>query len=157
MEFKMKKMIFVAASVVLLSCSAFAAKKYNAQGCGLGSMIFTEDTLVHNVLGATTNATSANQTFGMSTGTLGCETSDVKKMASQEVFIEANRVALANDIARGRGETLAGLSEMYGCKVQKVGPVLQKNYKNIFPNSQVPATQVNHTINKLINEAKACI
>ncbi len=153
----MKRMIFVALTLALVSGSAFAAKKYHAQGCGLGSMIFTEDSLVHNVLGATTNATSGNQTFGMSTGTLGCETADVKKLSSQEVFIEANRVALANDIARGNGETLAGLSEMYGCNVNKMGPVLQKNYKDIFPTAQVPAAQINNTINKIVGEKKACI
>ena len=153
----MKRMIFIALSVALVSGSAFAGKKYNAQGCGLGSMIFKEDSLVHNILGATTNGSSANQTFGMSTGTLGCETSDVKNIASQEVFIEANRVALANDIARGNGETLAGLSEMYGCDSQKMGPVLQKNYKNIFNNQRAPASQINNTINKIVNENKACI
>lgn len=153
----MKRMIFIALSVALVSGSAFAAKKYHAQGCGLGSMLFTEDTLLHNVLGATTNGTSGNQTFGMSTGTLGCETADGKKLVNHEVFIEANRVALANDIARGNGETLAGLSEMYGCNAQKMGPVLQKNYKTIFPSAQVPAAQINNTIHKIVNEHKVCI
>ena len=33
----MKRMIFIALSVALVSGSAFAGKKYNAQGCGLGS------------------------------------------------------------------------------------------------------------------------
>ena len=153
----MKKMIFVIVALACLSGSAFAAKKYHANGCGLGSMLFTEDSLLHNVLGATTNASSGNQTFGMSSGTLGCETADTKKVASHEVYIEANRVALSNDIARGNGETLAGLAEMYGCDTKKIAPILQKHYKTIFASPKTTATQVNNSINKIITDSKACI
>ena len=85
----MKKMIFVALTITMISGSAFAAgKKFHAQGCGLGSMIFTEDTLMHNVLGATTNGSSANQTFGMSTGTLGCETADGKNLPTTKFILK---------------------------------------------------------------------
>ncbi len=43
-------------------------------GCGLGTMVFDgQQGKVYKVLGATTNGTSGNQTFGITFGTLGCD------------------------------------------------------------------------------------
>ncbi len=154
----MKKMLLLLIVLSFGINSAMAAKKYLAGGCGLGTMLFKENTLLHQVLAATTNGSSGNQTFGMSTGTLGCEVSDVKKRTAQTVFIQANKVALSNDVARGKGETLATLTQMYGCSnVNTVGPVLRKNYKEIFPNAKTPADQINTKISTILNNSKVCI
>jgi len=43
-------------------------------GCGLGSVIFKgQDALLFQILAVTTNGTSGNQTFGITTGTLNCD------------------------------------------------------------------------------------
>jgi hypothetical protein len=149
------KKILVGLVAAMFSVSASAA--YQAQGCGLGSTIWTDgSSLVHQVLGATTNGTSANQTFGMTSGTSNCELDAYGQ--SQAVFIEANRVALANDIARGNGATLASLTRMYGCSnVEVVGSTLQKNYETIFPSDRVDARQIDSTISGLIKSNQACI
>ena len=149
------KKIFIGLVAAAFSVSASAA--YQAQGCGLGSTIWTDgSSLVHQVLGATTNGSSANQTFGMTSGTSNCELDAMGQ--SQAVFIEANRVALANDIARGNGATLASLARMYGCSnVEVVGSTLQKNYETIFPSDRVDARQIDSTISGLIKSNQACI
>lgn len=149
------KKILVGLTAMLFGFSATAA--YQAQGCGLGSTIWTDgSSLVHQVLGATTNGVSGNQTFGMTSGTSNCEL-DAHGHASA-VFIEANRVALANDIARGQGDTLASLARMYGCSnLEMVGPSLQQNYETIFPSESVDARQIDSTINTVLKQNRACI
>lgn len=122
----MKKLVLLTA---LLSTSAFAA--HGPAGCGLGSIMFEgKDGLVMNVLAATFNGSSANQTFGMSTGTLGCEDAKTAKVSAVS-FIEGNTVALSNDIARGNGETLDAYLALIN-KSTADKKVLQKNFSNIF-------------------------
>lgn len=71
----MKKILVSIAAVIALSSSAMAG--VNSQtGCGLGSIIIKDDsTAIMLALQATTNGTSGNQTFGITSGTLGCKNS----------------------------------------------------------------------------------
>jgi hypothetical protein len=134
------------------------AASYQSQGCGLGSTIWTDgSSLMHQSLGATTNGSSGNQTFGMTSGTSNCELDGAGGQA-QTVFIQANKVALANDIARGNGATLASLTRMYGCtNVDAVGSELQKSYQVIFPSDNTAAPIINRTITDIIDRSSACI
>ena len=62
---------------------------------------------------ATTNGTSGNQTFGVTTGTSKCE--QPSKFAQNDQvneFVLANMDNLAKDIAMGQGETLETLAEL---------------------------------------------
>ena len=151
----MKKLLL--AAIVFLSANAYAAS-YGAQGCGLGSIVFTDNSsLVDQVLGATTNGLSGNQTFGMTSGTSNCELDGAGGQA-QAVFIKANRVALANDIARGNGDTLASLSRMYGCNNHaQIGSALQANYENIFTSERTSAQEIQSSISRVISSEKVCI
>ncbi len=67
----MKKLIAAAA---LISASSFAMADNGPAGCGLGTaVVFPDANEWHeHVLAATTNGTSGNQTFVMTSGTLGC-------------------------------------------------------------------------------------
>jgi hypothetical protein len=132
----MKKIVLIVLSFV--SVNAFAAG-YGAAGCGLGSMLIEKDnTWWKQVLAATTNGISGNQTFGISSGTLNCDSPTPGKTAQVEAYIEANRMALANDIARGNGETISGLSKVYGCEnTADFGKALKNNYRTIFPTAEV--------------------
>ena len=135
-------MKILALALVTLSVSAFANHHkggYGAAGCGLGSMLVEKDnTWWKQVLAATTNGISGNQTFGISSGTLNCDSPTPGKTAQVEAYIEANRMALANDIARGNGETISGLSKVYGCdNSAELGKALKSNYRTIFPTSDV--------------------
>lgn len=99
----MKKLL-CAVMLTGLSFSAMAA--HGPAGCGLGSVIFEgKSGLVMNALAGITNGIFSNQTFAMSTGTLGCEDAKTARVSAVS-FIENNMVALSSDIARGEGESL---------------------------------------------------
>ena len=143
----MKKILGIVTSVVL--AGAAHAASYGDAGCGLGSLVFNDQSGFVQIFAATTNGISANQLFGITTGTLNCGGGGSSPTALN--YIEANKAVLANDIARGQGETLAGLSEVMGCQSSKdLGAQLQKNYNNIFPSQAVEAQAVESSIKNVI-------
>lgn len=144
----MKKMLFVVAALVISSTS-FAAK-YGSAGCGLGSMIFEGDqTWWKQVLAGTTNATGF-QTIAISLGTSNCDSPAPLKMGQAQAYVEANKVALANDIARGTGETIVGLSKVYGCNNSaEFGKALKTRYSNIFSSADASSAEITHNINTI--------
>lgn len=109
-------------------------------------LIESKDNMMQ-VLAATTNGTSGSQTFGISSGTSNCGSSG--KTPTQ--FIEVNKSALTNEAARGNGETLTALSEIYGCKESsEFSKVLKSNFKNVFQNTE--SEEINKSIKKTIKE-----
>lgn len=142
------KKIFGLAATVLLSSASYAAS-YGDAGCGLGSMIFNDQAGFVQIFAATTNGTSGSQTFGITSGTLNCGGGGSSPTALQ--YIESNKVAIANDAARGQGEALVALSQMVGCQDSKAfGFVMQKNFNNIFPSQSVDAKSVESSVKKAI-------
>ena len=83
----------------------FTGQPYGMAGCGLGSMVFGDKPGLIQVIAATVNSTAASQTFGISSGTSNCE----DRAGTAAFFIDANRVVLASDMARGSGETIVNL------------------------------------------------
>ena len=97
------------------------------------------------VLAATTNGSSYSQTFGITSGTSNCDAS--APATSAKNYVETNRVALAKDISRGKGQTLTGLAEAAGCADSKaVGAKLRKNFKVIFPTAKVSDEAVSASV-----------
>ena len=146
----MKKLLVI--TMLLSGFNAMAG--YGAAGCGLGSILFEgKNDKVSQVLAATTNGTSGNQTFGITTGTLNCDTGRLR--VSRTSFIEANKFALANDIARGEGETLAALSNLYGCQnVSSVSKGMKAEYGQIFDSANPSADVLDA---RIAGHMKACI
>ena len=131
-----------------LTASAFAAG-YGSAGCGLGSMILGDKPGFTQVFAATTNGTSASQTFGISSGTSNCGSGG--KTAA--VFIEANKVSLSNDIARGNGETLSALAQIYGVSNSTLmGETLKTQYNQVFNSND--AILINKAIIKVLKTNK---
>lgn len=119
---------------------------YGSAGCGLGSLLFEPSTGFTQVLAATTNGTSANQTFGITSGTSNCD-GGPGGSASAKAFVQTNRSAMAKDIARGQGETISNLSALAGCRDSvAVGSKLQREFKTIFPNASVTDAQVSDKV-----------
>ena len=115
---------------------------YGAAGCGLGSIVFGNKPGFMQVFAATTNGTSASQTFGITSGTSNCNSGGGGGMAARQ-FIETNRQAFAKDASRGSGETIASLTTLSGCRDTKaVGVTLQKNFTAIFPSAAASDTDV---------------
>jgi len=106
--------IGLAAMLLLLPVSAQAAD--DNIGCGLGSQLWDgSEGLPAHILGATTNGLVGNQTFGLSTGTLGCDAGGtVTASARTRMFASANFDQLARDMAHGEGEALTTLAHLLG-------------------------------------------
>ena len=103
------------------------ANPYGQGGCGLGSIMFGKK---HQVLAATFNNSSGNQTFGITSGTSNCVQG--AKMALVP-FIKTNKAQLENDAAKGAGESLVSLGSLMGCSQQNVlNQQLQQDYEQIF-------------------------
>jgi len=148
----MKKLIVAAALVLIPMSQAMADQNI---GCGLGSMAFEGQTgLAPKVLGATTNGTSGNQTFGITFGTLGCSSDGaITSRETLALFIDGNMDNLARDIAKGQGETLATLSEVWGIKAQDksaFSAFTQANFAKVFSTGNVTSQQVFDNLNTLL-------
>ena len=110
-------------------------RNYGMAGCGLGSQVVGKKG--SQVFAATTNGTLWSQSFGITAGTSNCEDAETEAFAKRlDNFIIVNEAALASDIARGNGETIATLAKIAGCSDQaKLANALQKSYGQIFPNA----------------------
>ena len=150
----MKKILAVAALVAALPFSNVALADQDI-GCGLGSMVFAGNSgKVSKILGATTNGSSGNQTFGITFGTLGCDgTGTVTSSQKLAMFIDGNMDNLARDMAKGEGETLATLSEVWGIQAAdkaEFNAVAQANFDAIFGSENVTSQEVLVSLNNLI-------
>lgn len=132
--------------VAILGCALFTsfawAQNYGTAGCGLGSMLFEGNNgKGPQILAATTNGTSGNQTFGITSGTLNCTTDGmVKQSMAQQAFAEVNFEDLSQEMAKGHGEHLRAFAHLFGCSAESVdtfGHVVQQHYSDIFPSADV--------------------
>lgn len=138
----MKKLLVLAAMVTLAAPVAFAGK---SSGCGLGQMLFTgQSGLVMNVLAATTNGSFGSQTFGMTTGTSGCDGNDTvyNNQKYQEEFVATNYEVLSEEMAQGHGQYVSALAELMGCDAAAQADfarMTQAQYESLFTAEQAPA------------------
>ncbi|MCU0656613.1 MAG: DUF3015 domain-containing protein [Polyangiaceae bacterium] len=154
----MKKTPVLMFLAAVFTSSVAMADGYGTAGCGLGSIVFGNKSGIVQIFAATTNGTSASQTFGITSGTSNCKDTGGGK-ASAKAFIEANREALAKEIARGKGESIKNLATIAGCgNSAAVGTHLKKNFKQIFPNQNASASDVSGSIIQTLqgNEALSC-
>jgi hypothetical protein len=116
----MKKLLAVVALAAVFPVSAMAAGENNIGSCGWGSKLFDGQAgVAPQVLGATTNGTFGNQTFGITFGTSGCtQDGAVKSSWKTALFIDGNKEMLARDMSVGSGETLDSLAHLMGVEAQ---------------------------------------
>lgn len=142
----MRTFLLAVSILAFAAAPALAVPKDNC-GCGLGSMVFDgKDGLVSQVFAVTTNSIFGNQTFGISSGTLGCDR-PAAFVRTEEVnrFVSENMDNLAVDIATGQGESLDALSEMIRVPAEKRDAfytALQANFETIYPTPQVTRDHV---------------
>ena len=147
----MKKLILFSTLTSTLALTglfspAAEAVEIGPAGCGLGNVVFGKD---NQVLAATTNGTSGNQTFGITSGTSNCVRGDTTAQLLN--FLDANRLAFNKDAARGEGETIAGLATIVGCKNPRVlGASLKRNYETLFPSDNVSSAAVTQRLQDII-------
>lgn len=138
-----------AAMLIVLSISATVSAQqtvnYGTAGCGLGSVVFGTSEGIIQVFAATTNGTSASQTFGITSGTSNCVNRGViTQNKEQEAFFEANYGNLKSEMAAGEGEHLAALSSLMGCSDSSsaaLASYTQTNYSAVVPNESTTPMQ----------------
>ncbi len=119
-EIMMKKRIslfaILALGVTIFVQTSLSAKNYGMAGCGLGSIVIGSKPGIVQIFAATTNGTSGNQTFGITSGTSNC-TADgiVLKEKEQEIFVHLNFESLEKEMAVGSGEKLSAFANLLGC------------------------------------------
>lgn len=130
---------------------------YGTAGCGLGSMAFGDQPGGIQIIAATLNGISGNQTFGITFGTSNCGPGLLAQGTRN--FVEANREALAKDISRGEGETIGALTVINRCADSRaVGAALQARFGVIFPTVQASDEHVTDAILEALhgNAALGC-
>lgn len=127
----MKKLMLVLAGLIVAG-SAQAATGGGSDGCGLGWQVTQKKSLVATLTRATTNAV-VPPTFGMTTGTIGC---DQHSIAMRDVpaaqFVASHYDALMMDMAQGQGEALSALSNSLGCSnAAAFGAMTQREFSSL--------------------------
>ena len=144
----MKKLI---AGAILLGASSMA---FAQPGCGVGAMVWKgQSGIAPHVLAATTNGIFGNQTFGMTTGTLGCETNE--SIRSMAMYMDSNIDKVARDMSRGSGENLDTLAVLLGVDEADRGEfnrLLQDHFAAIFPSSDTTSDQAVDAIVALLEQ-----
>ncbi|OGP12884.1 MAG: hypothetical protein A2052_07715 [Deltaproteobacteria bacterium GWA2_54_12] len=153
--------LFLAGVLFMLPSGVSAQTTFDTNvGCGLGNMLFEasgQDRILHQILAVTTNGTFGNQTFGISSGTLGCQ--QPTKIASHqklERFVADNMDSLAQDMAAGRGEAVSTLAELMNVSVDERAAfytLLQANFNNIYTASSVEYSAVIENINRIVSNS----
>lgn len=153
----MKKLL-MAAVLLGTSVSAYAVAP-GGPGCGWGNMLFKgQSGLPIHLLATIVNGTSGNKTFGMTSGTNGCDTSGALTYGGKSL-LAMNGVMdeVAQDMATGHGEALTALSVSMGVAPKDrahFDQVMHQNFATIFPNENVTAGQVMDNIQSVMKKDK---
>jgi hypothetical protein len=143
----MKKRTLLIAGFAFFPVSIFAAGENNVGSCGWGAKLLDgQRGVASQVLAATTNGTSGNQTFGISSGTSGC-TQDgvVSSNWKTAMYIDGNKEKLARDMSIGSGETLDSLAQLIGVQKAHMSAfyrVTQENFAKIFSSENSTTSEV---------------
>lgn len=121
---------------------ASARPQYGVAGCGLGSIVIEPSG--SQTSAGTTNGSSSNQSFAITSGTSNCETKGrYANLQDQESFFIANYADVSRQMAQGSGDALAAFSRLLGCDQKIFGSVatyLQAHYAEIVKSPGALAT-----------------
>ena len=128
---------------LILSANASAI---DSTGGGLGSLAWRgQSGPAPQILAVTTNGSFGIQTFGITSGTSGCDpngriTGGTGKMVL--AFVENNMEQYALDASRGQGETIETLAGILNMDSERLGKISQQHFAELFPTQDVDALQV---------------
>ena len=148
----MKKII---AGLALISAStvANAGAAGGDGGCGWGQALFKGQTgMATHVLAGITNASTGNNTFGMTTGTNGCSTTGTLGYGGQSV-VSSIMDEFSEDVARGEGDAMDTVSVVYGVDAQDrdtFAKVMHENFTTLFPSEDVTADELMASIEEIM-------
>ncbi len=145
----MKKMGWVAVvtGIVTILCVSVSIAGQNT-GCGLGTLVIPgdKDSVIMQVLQATTNGTFGTQTFGITSGTSNCvKPNSIASTEKLEKFVAANMDTLAKDIAGGHGEALDTVAELLQIPTadrSRFCATLKDNFSRIYTSEKIQSGEV---------------
>ena len=139
-----KKIIISGLTILALNSSLSAAGNPNT-GCGLGSMLIeNQSTVLAQVVAVTINGISGNQTFGITSGSVGCSKPARLALNDQaQKFVADNMDALAIDVAAGEGENLDTFLSLVKVEDKVMASAkLKSDFSKIYSSSDVTSAQV---------------
>lgn len=136
-----------------IPASAFASQ--NIGQCGWGSKLMEgNEGIAPQVLAVTTNGTSGNQTFGITSGTSGCTQDGVVRSSwKTAMFVDGNMNKLARDMAVGEGESLDSLANLLGMDAAAKGEfaqVAKSRFSEIFVSDEVTSQEVVASLKRVL-------
>lgn len=141
------------AAVTLLAATQVQA--YDSTGCGLGSLAFRgQSGPLAQILAVTTNGFFGIQTFGITSGTSGCDPNGRITGGTGKVlftFLENNMEQYAFDASRGEGETIQTIAGILNIPAEKVAQVSKENFNTIFPNENTDVLTVALNLTTLLD------
>ena len=155
---KEKIVVLIVAMVIAIPLTAFAARDGGA-GCGIGAIVMKGESTKNDHMAASAIEWVINyfipfQLFGMSSGTLGCDTSGtIQPASSGSAFIQQNKAQFIADVSRGEGEVLNNFMALIG--VEKADQTvfkssLKTNFAQIFNGPQTSSIEIASSINQVL-------
>ena len=149
------KKLFI--SMFLVFCAQALAD--SSVGCGLGSLIWKDNSIVSALVRGTTNQSFSSQLFGITTGTSGCSKHSIVQVEHAPVYYaEANLDQLKVQAAQGEGEYLQGFAQTFGCSEDtyaSFGQSMNQNYGELFVNApSAPREFVNQVKSIMVKQSQ---
>jgi hypothetical protein len=124
-------------------------------GCGLGWQVTEAPTLMGTATRGTTNAIIP-PSFGMTSGTIGCEQLSVAQNEQESAsFVATNYQTLKSELAVGHGEYVSAMIESFGCSSNQVPALSQKIQQN-YQSVVAPTQNATELYKNLKNEIGQC-
>lgn len=141
----MKKFL-VAVALSVCSTSVFA-QAAGGNECGWGNALFEGNTGVgSHIVALTTNGSSGNNTFGVSSGTNGCSSSGTIKYGGKAMVAVGDHMdEFSEDVARGDGEVLTAVAVTLGVAPEDRShfkETMRVNFTKLFPTENVTQEDV---------------
>ncbi len=140
------KRILLGTLMTIASASAFAVAP-GGPDCGWGNMLFKgQSGLPSHFVASTTNGTSGNATFGMTSGTNGCSVNGTLTYGGKPLMVLNGLMdELSEDMAKGDGEALTTYAVVMGVPQEDrahFAAVTQAHFAEIFSSADVTEVDV---------------
>jgi len=142
-------------TALLIASSTAFAEAPGGPNCGWGNMLFEgQSGGGPHIIASTTNGSTGNQTFGMTSGTNGCSM-DGTLTYGGDAWINASAIMdeFSEDVAQGHGDALNAVAVMIGVEQQDreiFARVMHENFTTIFPSEDVTAEQAMASVNAVM-------
>lgn len=153
----MRRRLLLVLALGFLMAVAGTVEAKDSTGCGLGTMLFKgKSGIFPQILAVTTNGTLGNQTFGITSGTSGCDPDGtIVYNAAVQRFMGTQVDRVAADMSQGGGENLNALADLIGVTEEDKAAffaLTKTNFSRIFPTAETTAEEALLNLQELMAE-----